>query len=67
MTLRHQGTKVNLLLKGDNVAKYPSFKNILTAFKKNRLFKFQMVTSPESVPQGSDLWKKNVSGHGGEE
>ena len=62
----YQGTKVNLLLKGDNVAKYPSFKNILTAFKKNRLFKFQMVTSPESVPQGSDLWKKNVTGHGGE-
>jgi biopolymer transport protein ExbD len=63
----YQGTKVNLLLKGDNVAKYPYFKNVLTAFKKNKLFKFQMVTNPESVPQGSDLWKKNITGHGGEE
>ena len=58
----YQGTKVNLLLKGDNLAKYPSFKNVLTAFKKNKLFKFQMVTNPESVPQGSDLWKANMSG-----
>jgi len=63
----YQGTKVNLLLKGDNVAKYPYFKNVLIAFKKNKLFKFQMVTNPESVPQGSDLWKKNITGHGGEE
>jgi len=63
----YQGTKVNLLLKGDNLAKYPSFKNVLTAFKKNKLFKFQMVTNPESVPQGSDLWKKNISGKGAEE
>lgn len=63
----YQGTKVNLLLKGDNVAKYPYFKNVLTAFKKNKLFKFQMVTNPESVPQGSDLWKKNISGQGSEE
>jgi hypothetical protein len=62
----YQGTKVNLLLKGDNLAKYPSFKNVLTAFKKNKFFQFKMVTNPESVPQGSDLWKKNVTGHGGE-
>ena len=57
----YQGTKVNLLLKGDNIAKYPSFKNVLTAFKKNKLFKFQMVTNPESVPTGTDLWKANMS------
>lgn len=63
----YQGTKVNLLLKGDNVAKYPYFKNVLTAFKKNKLFKFQMVTNPESVPQGSDLWKANISGKAAEE
>lgn len=63
----YQGTKVNLLLKGDNVAKYPSFKNILTAFKKNKLFKFQMVTNPESVPSGTDLWKANMTGRGKQE
>ena len=58
----YAGTKPNLLLKGDNVAKYPAFKNIITAFKKNDLMKFQMVTNPESVPSGSDLWKANVKG-----
>lgn len=55
------GHPPNLLLKGDNVAKYPQFKNIITAFKKNEFFKFQMVTNPESVPQGSDLWKNSLS------
>ncbi len=53
----YQGRKANILLKGDNVAKYPSFKNIITAFKKNDFLKFQMVTNPESVPEGTDLWK----------
>ena len=67
VTDAYQGGHLNIVLKGDNVAKYPSFKNVLTAFKKNRQFKFQMVTNPESVPQGSDLWKKNMSGHGLEE
>ncbi len=48
----------NLLLKGDNVSKYTSFKNIIIALKKNDFFKFQMVTNPESVPEGTDLWKQ---------
>lgn len=56
----YQGTKVNILLKGDNVAKYPYFKNVLIAFKKNKLFKFQMVTNPENVPNGTELWKDNM-------
>jgi biopolymer transport protein ExbD len=56
----YQGGHLNLVLKGDNLAKYPAFKNILTAFKKNRQFRFQMVTNPESVPQGTDLWKDNM-------
>jgi biopolymer transport protein ExbD len=54
----YAGTKVNLLLKGDNLAKYPYFKNVLTAFKKNDLLKFQMVTEPESVPTGTLLYKQ---------
>jgi biopolymer transport protein ExbD len=52
----------NLLLKGDNVAKYPAFKNIIASFKKNDFFKFQMVTNPESVPSGTELWKANQKG-----
>jgi len=55
-------TKINILIKGDNLAKYPSFKNVLTAFKKNDQFKFQMITNAEGVPEGTDLWRKFRSG-----
>ena len=57
----YTGTKVNLLLKGDNLAKYPYFKNVITAFKKNDLLKFQMVTEPESVPAGTLLFRQGGS------
>jgi biopolymer transport protein ExbD len=56
------GKKANLLLKGDNLAKYPAFKGVIDAFKKNDFLKFQMVTNPESVPLGSELWKNNQKG-----
>ncbi len=52
------GTKLNLIVKGDNVAKYPNFKNVITALKKNDQFKFQMITNAEGVPEGTDLWRK---------
>ncbi|MBC8032527.1 MAG: biopolymer transporter ExbD [Chitinophagaceae bacterium] len=56
-----QGQKLNLLLKGDNNSKYPSFKGVIAAFKKNDLMKFQMVTNPQNVPVGSELYKRNVA------
>jgi len=52
----------NILLKGDNVAKYPFFKNIIAALKKNDLLKFQMVTNPEAIPAGSSLFQLVKSG-----
>ncbi|HEX8461675.1 MAG TPA: biopolymer transporter ExbD [Segetibacter sp.] len=54
--------KLNILLKGDNAAKYPAFKNVITSLKKNDQFKFQMITNPEGVPEGTDLWRKFRSG-----
>lgn len=57
-----QGKKMNLMLKGDNNAKYPSFKGIIEAFKKNEIFKFHMITDPEGVPPGTELYKKNLYG-----
>ena len=57
-----QGAKMNLLVKGDNEAKYPSFKGVIDAFKKNEIFKFQMITDPEGVPAGTELYKKNLAG-----
>ena len=53
----YQGKKMNLLVKGDNNAKYPSFKGVIDAFKKNEIFKFQMITDPEGVPAGSELYR----------
>jgi biopolymer transport protein ExbD len=58
----YTGTEMNILIKGDNLAKYPTFKNVLTAFKKNDQFHFQMVTNPVSVPSGTALYQQNMSG-----
>lgn len=60
----HQSTstKMNLVVKGDNLAKYPTFKNVIDAFKKNDQLKFQMITNPEGVPAGTDLWRKFMKG-----
>ncbi|MFT3933106.1 MAG: biopolymer transporter ExbD [Chitinophagaceae bacterium] len=49
------GRKMEILVKGDNAAKYPSFQGVIAALKKNDLLKFQMVTNPEGVPAGSEL------------
>ncbi|HTE25004.1 ExbD/TolR family protein [Flavitalea sp.] len=56
-----QGKKMQLLVKGDANAKYPSFKGVIDAFKKNDLLKFQMITDQENVPLGSELYKKNAN------
>ncbi len=45
-----------LLIKGDNDALYPIFKNVKEAFKANEIFKFRIVTNSESVPTGSELY-----------
>ena len=49
------GKQLKYLIKGDNSAKYPAFKQVLNAFKKNDIFKFQMITMLEDVPAGSEL------------
>ena len=56
-----QGTKMNLLVKGDDAAKYPSFQGIVIAFKKNDQMKFQMITSPVAAPVGTELWKAQTA------
>ena len=52
-----QGSKMALLVKGDNAAKYPSFQGVIRAFKKNDQMKFQMVTNPVAAPIGTELYK----------
>ena len=55
-----QNKKMNILVKGDNDAKFPSFKGVIDAFKKNEQFKFSMITDPEGVPVGSELYKRQL-------
>ncbi len=52
-----QGKKLNFMIKGDNNAKYPSFKGVIEAMRKNDIFKYQLITDPEGVPSGTDLYK----------
>lgn len=50
-----------LLVKGDNEAKYPSFRQIKEAFKANEIYKFRIVTNGISVPIGSELYNQAAS------
>lgn len=52
-----QGRRLNFLIKGDNDSKYPTFKGIIDALRRNEIFKYQLVTDPEGVPVGTDLYK----------
>ena len=56
----NKGQKINFLIKGDDAAKYTSFKGIIEAFKKNDIYKYQLVTNPEGVPEGTALWENNM-------
>ena len=57
----YTGSKMTLLVKGDNNAKYPTFKGVIDAFKKNEIFKFAMVTDPEGIPAGTPLANKRAT------
>jgi len=56
-----------LLVKGDNDVKYPVFRQIKEAFKKNEIYKFRIVTNGEAPPAGSELAKSIAAGTGGDE
>lgn len=47
----------NVFLNGDNATKYPYFKNVLAAFKKNGIFSFKLITAMEGVPSGTPLYQ----------
>src|SRR6185312_4737950 len=56
-----QGKKMNVLVKGDDASKYPSFGGVINALKKNDMMKFRIVTNPVAVPVGSELYKANMA------
>jgi biopolymer transport protein ExbD len=52
----YSGRKLNLCIKADNNTKYPAYKNVLNAFKKNDQNKFLLITAPEDAPAGTPLF-----------
>jgi len=52
----YQGHKLNIMIKGDNKSKYPFFKGIIEALRKNQQFKYQLITDPEGAPYGTELY-----------
>lgn len=55
-----EGKQTSFLIKGDNATKYTTFKKVLDAFQKNDIYKYNLMTNAEEVPEGSELWKKNM-------
>lgn len=45
------------LIKGDGGAKYPAFEAVISALKKNEEFKYNLVTSLDDIPGGSEFEK----------
>jgi hypothetical protein len=62
----YSGRKLNLLIKADNGTKYPVFKNVLNAFKKNDQNKFLLITAPEDAPMGTPLHETRQKQLGGD-
>jgi biopolymer transport protein ExbD len=59
------GERLNFLIKGDDRSKYPTFKAVVDAFKANDQYKYNLVTNSKSVPEGSELYKKNQAAQSG--
>lgn len=58
------GKQLKYLIKGDNNAKYPEFKMVLSAFKKNDINKFNLITMQEDAPMGTDLYNTRKKAKG---
>jgi len=56
------GRPIDIMIKGDNNAKYPEFKGVIEALRANQIFKYKLVTDPKGVPVGTDLYKIRESG-----
>jgi biopolymer transport protein ExbD len=52
------GQRLQFLIKGDNTSKYPVFKDVITALKKNDVYKYNLITAPEDAPSGTELYKE---------
>ncbi len=53
---RKANNKLRIAIKGDNIAKFPSFKNVIATLQAQNINKFNLVTGTEQPPAG---WKAN--------
>ncbi|MBI3137375.1 MAG: biopolymer transporter ExbD [Sphingobacteriales bacterium] len=60
--LAFRGEKLNYLIKGDGSSKYPTFEAVINALKKNEEFKYNLVTSLDEIPPGTELYRKEAAG-----
>jgi biopolymer transport protein ExbD len=56
------GSKLKFLIKGDADAHYPTFEGVIDALKRNEEFKYNLVTSLEQAPAGTDLYNARQNG-----
>lgn len=54
------GEPLKYLIKGDGASKYPAFKAVVDALKKNDEQKYNLVTMPEEAPAGTDLYRERL-------
>lgn len=57
------GDKLLYLLKGDNESKYPTFEAVINAFRRNEVFKYNLITAQEGAPEGSELSRVRAKGN----
>ncbi len=50
------GERLLYLIKGDNKSKYPAFEAVINALRKNEQFKYNLITSREEAPEGTELF-----------
>jgi biopolymer transport protein ExbD len=58
------GRKMDIMIKGDNNAKFPVFKGIIEALRANEIFKYKLITDPKGAPPGSELYMQRQQGKG---
>lgn len=52
------GGRLLYMIKGDNKSKYPSFEAVVNALRKNEEFKYNLITSQEGAPEGTELYQQ---------
>jgi len=51
------GRILKYLIKGDQKSKFPTFDAVVSALKRNEEFKYNLITAPEDVPSGTELFR----------